>query len=203
MGFFEYGNSEIEYLSSRDARLGQAIEKIGMIRREINPDTFAMLVNSIVGQQITGKAAETVWNRLVSLCGEITPENIAKLDLAQIQSCGMSMRKAGYIMGIANAAQSRSVDFNALTHLTDKEIINTLTKLHGVGVWTVEMLLIFSLGRPDIVSFNDFGIRKGMMKLYGLDRLSKEAFNEYRQRYSPYGTVASFYLWAIAAMQCS
>jgi len=74
MGFFEYGNSEIEYLSSRDARLGQAIEKIGMIRREINPDTFAMLVNSIVGQQITGKAAETVWNRLVSLCGEITPK---------------------------------------------------------------------------------------------------------------------------------
>jgi len=200
MGFFVYGSTEIEYLSGRDARLGQAMEKIGMIRREINPDPFAMLVNSIVGQQITGKAAETVWNRLVSLCGEITPENIAKLEMAEIQSCGMSMRKAGYIKGIADAAQSLSVDFNALTHMTDKEIINTLTKLNGVGVWTVEMLLFFSLGRPDIVSFNDFGIRKGMMKLYGLESLSKKVFSEYRQRYSPYGTVASFYLWAISAM---
>lgn len=200
MGFFEYGKREIEYLRSRDAILGKAMEKIGMIRREINPDAFSMLINSIVGQQISGKAAETVWNRLMSLCGEITPYNIEKLGLAEIQSCGMSMRKAGYIMGIAHAARERSVDFNALAGMADKEIINTLTKLSGVGVWTVEMLLIFSLGRPDIVSFNDFGIRKGMMKLYGLESLSKGAFHECRQRYSPHGTVASFYLWAIAAM---
>lgn len=200
MGFFEYGSKETEYLSSRDAMLGEAIGKIGMIRREVNPDLFSMLINSIVGQQISGKAAETVWNRLLSLCGDITPGKIGKLDLTEIQSCGMSMRKAGYIMGIANAARDGSVDFNALAAMNDREIINTLTKLNGVGVWTVEMLLIFSLGRPDIISFNDFGIRKGMMKLYGLEKLTKEIFGEYRQRYTPYGTTASFYLWAIAAM---
>lgn len=200
MAFFEYGRVEMDYLAGRDTKLGEAMKKIGMIRREINPEPFPMLLQSIVGQQISGKAAESVWKRFVSLCGDITPENIVKLDLTEIQSCGMSMRKAGYIRGAAEASLNGAVDFSAFPHMTDTEIINALTKLHGVGVWTAEMLLIFSLGRPDVLSYNDFGIRKGMMKLYGLDKLTKEEFMEYRRRYSPYGTTASFYLWAIAAL---
>ncbi len=200
MAYFEYGSTELEYLASQDEKLGEAMKKIGMIKREITPQPFAMLLNSIVGQQISGRAAETVWNRVVNLCGDITPEKIGSMDLTEIQSCGMSMRKAGYIRGVADACLNGSVNFSAFSQMSDNEIIHTLTKLHGVGVWTVEMLLIFSMGRPDIVSFNDFGIRKGMMKLYGLEKLSKEVFNEYRRRYSPYGTTASFYLWEIAAM---
>lgn len=200
MAYFEYGSTELEYLASQDEKLGEAMKKIGMIKREITPQPFAMLLNSIVGQQISGRAAETVWNRFVNLCGDITPEKIGSMDLTEIQSCGMSMRKAGYIRGVADACLNGSVNFSAFSQMSDNEIIHTLTKLHGVGVWTVEMLLIFSMGRPDIVSFNDFGIRKGMMKLYGLEKLSKEVFNEYRRRYSPYGTTASFYLWEIAAM---
>lgn len=199
MAYFEYGSTELEYLASQDEKLGEAMKKIGMIKREITPQPFAMLLNSIVGQQISGRAAETVWNRVVNLCGDITPEKIGSMDLTEIQSCGMSMRKAGYIRGVADACLNGSVNFSAFSQMSDNEIIHTLTKLHGVGVWTVEMLLIFSMGRPDIVSFNDFGIRKGMMKLYGLEKLSKEVFNEYRRRYSPYGTTASFYLWEIAA----
>lgn len=199
MQFFEYGTKEIQYLSSRDPALGEAIKTIGMIRRKIQPETFSALVYSIISQQISGKAADTVWNRLIEYCGGMSPEKVGKMELSQIKDCGMSMRKARYIKGIAEAALNGSVDFSAFPTMTDKEIVDSLTKLNGVGVWTVEMLLIFSLARPDVLSFHDYGIRKGMIKLYCLESLTKDIFNEYRMKYSPYGSVASLYLWEIAA----
>lgn len=198
MKIFEYGQKEIDYLKLKDKKLSAAIDKIGMIKREITPDPFTALVSSVVSQQISNKAAETVWNRLLSLIGQITPEGIAQMDLSRIQGCGMSMRKAGYIKGIADSAISGSVDFNRLHTLTDQEIIEKLSSLHGVGVWTAEMLLIFSLSRPNVVSFRDLAICRGMMNLYGLKELPKEKFERYRKRYSPYGSVASLYLWALS-----
>jgi 3-methyladenine DNA glycosylase/8-oxoguanine DNA glycosylase len=112
----------------------------------------------------------------------------------------MSDRKAGYIISIADAALSGFINFDTLHTLTDTEIIKKLTALTGVGVWTAEMLLIFSLERPDVVSYGDLAICRGMMKLYGLKELPKEKFEKYRQRYSPYGSVASLYLWAVSAL---
>lgn len=200
MKIFEYGEKEIAHLKSRDKRLGAAIDKIGLIKREITPDPFIALISSIVGQQISNKAAKTVMHRLVTALGTITPENIAQIDLSEIKGCGMSERKAGYIKGIADAAISGSINFNTLNTLTDGEIIETLCSLKGVGVWTVEMLLIFSLCRPDIVSCKDLAICRGMMNLYGLKELSREQFDRYRKRYSPYGTVASLYLWALSVI---
>jgi 3-methyladenine DNA glycosylase/8-oxoguanine DNA glycosylase len=200
MPFFEYGQKEIAYLKNKDKKLGAAIDEIGMIKREITPDPFIALVSSVVSQQISNKAAETVWNRLDKLLGNITPESIAQADLSEIQSCGMSMRKAGYIKGIADAAISSIVNFNTLHTLTDGEIIKKLSSLHGVGVWTAEMLLIFSLCRPNVVSYKDLAICRGIMNLYGLKELSREKFDRYRKRYSPYGSVASLYLWALSVM---
>lgn len=199
MEFFEYGQKEIDYLKSKDKKLGAAIDRIGMIKRRITPEPFTALVSSVVAQQISSKAAETVWNRLNSLLGGITPESIAKAELARIQSCGMSARKAEYVKGIAEAAISGEVDFKSLHTLTDEEIIKKLSSLRGVGVWTAEMLLIFSLCRPDVVSYRDLAICRGMMRLYGLKELPKEKFERYRKRYSPYGSVASLYLWALSA----
>ena len=198
MGIFEYGQKEIEYLKNRDKKLGAAIERIGIIKRGIIPDPFTALVSSVVGQQISSKAADTVWGRLEKLLGDITPESIGKAELSAIQSCGMSVRKASYIKGIGEAALSGKVDFKMLHTLTDEEIIEKLSSLHGVGVWTAEMLLIFSLCRPDVVSYRDLAIRRGMMKLYGLKELTKDRFERYRKRYSPYGSVASLYLWEIS-----
>lgn len=200
MEIFEYGQKEIEYLKGKDKKLSAAIDKIGIIKRRVTPDTFTALVSSVVSQQISSKAAATVWNRLYELLGGITPESITKADLSQIQRCGMTERKAGYIKGIADAAISGEVDFNTLHILTDQEIIEKLSSLHGVGVWTAEMLLIFSLCRPDVVSYSDLAIRRGMMNLYGLKDLSKEKFQRYKKRYSPYGSVASLYLWALSVM---
>ncbi|MBP2022440.1 3-methyladenine DNA glycosylase/8-oxoguanine DNA glycosylase [Clostridium punense] len=200
MEFFKYGEKEIEYLKKKDKKLGAAIEKIGMIQREITPNPFEALISSIVSQQISSKAAETVWNRFINVIGVVAPENIDKVSIEEIQGCGMSLRKVGYIKGIAEAAISGEVDFSTLHTLTDEEIVKKLSALKGVGVWTAEMLLIFSLCRPDVVSFGDLAIRRGMMNLYGLKELPKEKFERYKKRYSPYGTVASLYLWALSVM---
>ena len=200
MPFFEYGRKEIAHLKRRDKKLGEAIERIGIIRREIRPEPFSALVSSVVSQQISKKAAVTVWNRLSARVGTIRPENIAGVSLAEIQSCGMSMKKAGHIQAIAAAAISGVLDFDSLPTLSDAEVIKKLSSLNGVGIWTAEMLLIFSLGRPDVVSYGDLAIRRGMMILYGLKTLSREKFDSYRQRYSPYGSVASLYLWELSVM---
>jgi 3-methyladenine DNA glycosylase/8-oxoguanine DNA glycosylase len=200
MPFFEYGPKEIAHLKRRDKKLGAAIERIGMIRREIRPEPFSALVSSVVSQQISKKAAATVWSRLSARVGTIRPETIAGASLAEIQSCGMSMKKAGHIQAIANAAISGVLDFDSLPTLSDVEIIKNLSSLNGVGIWTAEMLLIFSLGRPDVVSYGDLAIRRGMMNLYDLEVLSRKKFDSYRQRYSPYGSVASLYLWELSVL---
>ncbi|HZK57195.1 MAG TPA: DNA-3-methyladenine glycosylase 2 family protein, partial [Clostridia bacterium] len=189
---------EIEYLKKRDIILGDAIDKIGMIKRKTEPDIFYSLVSSIISQQISTKAAVTVKTRLMNLIGEINPENINATSANDIQKCGMSLRKAGYIRGIAEAAVTRTIDFCNLYRLSDKEVIEELTKLKGVGRWTAEMLLIHSLERPNILSYKDLGIRRGIIRLYELEELSIEEFETYRRRYSPYSTVASLYLWEIS-----
>jgi len=199
MPIFPYGQGEIDYLKSRDKKLGAVIDKIGRIEREITPDVFSALVKSIISQQISAKAAQTVFEKMRGLMnGVLTPEGIMQAGTGAVKECGLSNRKAGYIMGIAEAALSGSVDFGTLHALTDEEIISKLTVLKGVGVWTAEMLLIFSLCRPNVVSYGDLAIRRGMMNLYGLRELTKDKFDKYRKRYSPYGSVASLYLWALS-----
>lgn len=199
MSIFPYSETEITYLKKRDKKLGEAIDRIGMIEREVIPDLFVALVNTIVGQQISNKAKDTVWKRFLERFPKLTPEVVAGAGLETIQQCGISMRKAGYIRGVAEAILEGKLDLALLPNLPDEEVIKEITSLKGLGRWSAEMLLIFALQRPDIVSWNDLAIRKGMMTLYGLRELEKEQFEEYRRRYSPYGTVASLYLWEIAA----
>lgn len=197
--YFKYTQKEIEYLKKRDRKLGEKIDRIGIVKREVEPDIFIALISSIISQQISTKAAVTVKNRLLELIGKITPENIDKVELESIQKCGMSLRKAGYVKGIAKAAISKTVDFKKLHRLTDEEVIKELATLKGVGEWTAEMLLIHSLQRPNILSYKDLGIRRGMMRLYELEELTKEEFEVYKERYTPYCTVASLYLWEISS----
>lgn len=198
MDYFIYGEEEIEYLKKRDKKLGAAIDKIGIIKRDILMDPFQAIITSVVGQQISNKAADTVNARLLDLLGEISPENIGATNIEEIQKCGMSNRKSIYIKGIADAALNGTIEFNNLHKLSDQEIIKKLTSLYGVGVWTAEMLLIFSLGRMDVLSFKDLAIIRGMKRLYGLEKVTKADFEKHRKRYSPYGSVASLYLWELS-----
>lgn len=198
MHTFRYGPKEIRHLKRRDRKLGAAIDEIGMIERPVTPDLFTALVASVASQQISAKAAETVWKRMEERFGSITPDSIAAATPEEIQQCGMSGRKAIYIKGIGDAVYGGSLDLAGLHELPDDDVIARLTALKGVGVWTAEMILIFSMQRPDVVSWGDFAIRKGMMKLYGLADITREQFDSFRKRYSPCGSVASLYLWEIS-----
>ena len=197
--YFHYGKAETDYLAARDPVLGEAIGRIGHIDREVFPDLFEALINSIAGQQISGKALQTVWKRLCDAVGAVTPENLLAAGEERLRACGFSGRKANYMLSAARAVADSTLDIHSLVEKPDEEVIHALTALPGVGRWTAEMLLTFSLQRPDVLAYDDFGIRKGMCRLYGLDILSKAQFAEYRARYAPHATVAALYLWHIAA----
>jgi 3-methyladenine DNA glycosylase/8-oxoguanine DNA glycosylase len=197
MQYFQYGETEINHLRKKDKKLGAVIDQVGFIKRPVNPDVFSSLVESIVSQQISSKVAETVCLKLNNLYG-MGAEQLTALTVEEIQSCGMSMRKAGYVKGVADAAVSKTIDFETLSEMSDSDVIKTLTALKGVGVWTAEMLLIFSLMRPNVISYGDLAIRRGITRLYGLKELPKDRFERYARRYSPYCSVASLYLWHIS-----
>ena len=201
MKIFTYGDIEISHLKSKDKKLGEAIDIIGKINREIYPDIFEALIKSIIGQQISTKAQQTIWKRMVNDLGEVTPENILDNSESKIQSYGITYRKAGYMLDIAERVYNGKLNLAELQYMTDDEICKSLIELPGIGVWTAEMLLIFSLERPNILSCGDLAILRGMRMLYHHRKITKELFEKYRRRYSPYGSVASLYLWAIAGGQ--
>ena len=198
MPILEYGANELSYLTKKDEKLGRLIEKTGHLKREVSKDLFDSLVGYIATQQISNKAAVTVRLRIAEKFGRVTAKKLAAVSDEEIKSVGISMRKALYIRGLSNAVISGELDIEGLAGLPDETVTSRLTTLKGIGDWTAEMFLIFSLGRMDVVSYKDFAIRKGMMSLYGLKTIEKEIFDKYRKRYSPYGTVASLYLWHLS-----
>lgn len=198
MNVFVYGTKEIDYLKSKDKILVTAIEQIGPIHREVIPDFFTALVKSIVGQQISTKAQITVWNRMCEQLGEITPDTILAYSVDELQEFGITFKKAGYIRSAAEKLRDGTLDITTLQTKSDTEVCVELTKLNGIGVWTAEMLMLFSMQRPDILSFGDLAILRGMRMLYHHRKITRQLFEKYRRRYSPYGSVASLYLWAIA-----
>lgn len=193
-----FSEEEREGLKKKDKKLAKAMDEIGEIKREINPDLFESLVNNIVGQQISMKAQDTIWKRFLDHFSAITPENLYNASLDEIQSLGISMRKATYIHRAAEKVHSGELDIQKLWAMSDEDVSKTLVSLDGIGPWTAEMLMIFSMGRKDILSFGDLAIRRGMMNLYGHKDITKERFEKYRKRYSPYGTLASMYLWELS-----
>lgn len=194
----EYGETEINYLKNKDKVLAEAIDRIGFVKREVIPDLFAALMNSIVGQQISTKAFETIWRRMLDRFGDITPERIEGLSEEELQSVGITMKKAVYMKDIAAKVTSGEFKIDEIAKLPDEALVKQLSSLKGVGVWTAEMLMIFSLERKNILSWDDLAIRRGIMMLYHHRKLDKDKFEKYRRRYSPYGTVASLYLWEIS-----
>ena len=198
MAIFHYGDAETSRLKKRDKALGAAIETIGRIRRKINPDLFSAIISYIIGQQISSKAQITIWNRMKNGLLEITPKTILSCTESELQSYGISFKKVSYIRGIAERIADGRLDINALCLKSDTEVCKELVKINGVGVWTVEMLMLFSMQRPNILSYGDLAIQRGMRMLYRHRKITSQLFEKYRQRYSPYGSVASLYLWAVA-----
>lgn len=196
--YFEYGETELQYLRSRDKRIGEVIDRVGMIRREVDPDLFAAVVHHIVGQQISTKAQATVWRRMQEALGTVDAGSVLAAGPEGLQALGISGRKAAYITDFALRVQSGAFDPETVRESSDAEAIRQLCTLKGVGVWTAEMILLFCLQRPDIFSYDDLAIQRGLRMVYHHRQVSRELFEKYRRRYSPYGSVASLYLWAVA-----
>ena len=196
--YFPYGDTEIAYLKKKDKKLGVVIDKIGHVDRKVDSDLFSAVVHHIVGQQISSKAQWTIWHRMEEAFGKVEAETIAAADISFLQSFGMSFRKAEYIREFAEKVQSGEFDLDALYEKSDEEAISALSGLRGIGVWTAEMILLFCMQRPDILSFGDLAVLRGMRMVYRHRVMTREKFEKYRKRLSPYGSVAAIYFWAVA-----
>lgn len=199
--YFEYTDEAVEYLKAKDAKLAQAIEAVGHVYREMEEgDLFASVVHHIVGQQISTAAQRTVWARMQNALGDITPETVLATPTDELQACGITFKKAEYIKGFASKVASGEFNLAAVEAMSDAEAIAALSSLPGIGEWTAEMLLLFCLGRPDVLSYGDLAIHRGMRMVYHHRKVTRAMFEKYRRRYSPYGSVASLYLWAVSHM---
>lgn len=196
--YYPYTEIETNYLKSKDKKLGHVIEQLGFIEREVHPNLFSCVVQNIVGQQISAKALKTIWARMLQELGEINAESILSINESQLQSFGITFKKANYIQNFARKVKTFEFDLEKINDLSDEDAINELTVLDGIGEWTAEMLLLFSLLRPNIFSYKDIAIHRGLKMVYHHKKIDKKLFEKYRKRFSPYCTVASIYLWAVA-----
>lgn len=196
--FFQYGEKEIEYLKQKDKRLSQVIEKIGMIEREVDTDLFSSVVHQIVGQQISTKAQTTIRRRMENALGTVSADTVIAAGTDKLQSFGITFKKAEYITDFALKVQSGDFDLEGVWNKSDSEVIAELSSLKGIGTWTAEMLLIFCMQRPDVLSYGDLGILRGMRMVYHHRKIDRALFEKYRRRLSPCCTVASLYFWAVS-----
>ena len=196
--YFIYGEAELAYLRRKDKRLAAVIDRIGPVERTADPDLFSAVVHHIIGQQISMKAQATIWQRMQDTLGSVSAETILAAGVPALQALGMTFRKAEYLTDLAGRIVDGSFDLEAVRSMDDAEAIRALSSLRGIGVWTAEMILLFCLQRPDIFSYDDLAIRRGLRMVYRHRRIDRALFEKYRRRFHPYGSVASLYLWAVS-----
>ena len=198
MAYYPYGEAETSHLSRKDKRLAAAIARVGRIDRAVDDDLFASVVHHIIGQQISTKAQQTIWGKMSGQLESITPGSLLACGRDGLQALGTTWRKVDYILDFARKVDSGRFDVEAVRAMTDEDAVAALCSLKGIGTWTAEMILLFCLQRPDVLSYGDLAIQRGIRMLYRHKELPRERFERYRRRYSPYGSTASLYLWAIA-----
>lgn len=191
----EINLEHLEKLKAQDEVLKTYIENSKLPVRYQSETIFIEVVKTIIGQLISTKAAQTIYDRLENLLPVVDEANFIKMDKELIIGCGISEKKYGYILNIAKDLKCGILDFQQIKDKSDEDVIKLLCRYPGIGLWSAEMLMIFALNRPNILAFNDLGIRKGICIIYGLEELSKAEFAVIKARVSPYGTIASFYFW--------
>ena len=177
---------------SKDELLGEVVQSYPGESLVGRGDLFSTLIRSIVGQQISVLAADAVWERLVSLVGEITPDSLRNFSEKELASCGLSRPKASYIHGLAR--ESSDLILEDWSAHPDADLIKHFSSFRGIGPWTSEMILIFTLMRPDIFSIGDIGLIRAVQRLVP-EADTKEKVLEISKRWKPYRTAASWYLW--------
>ena len=185
------------HLRKADPVMAKIIKRVGPCRFTVREPTFETLARSITFQQLSGKAAGTIFARLRKAAGQrFTARAFLKLTPEQLRACGLSRQKAASLQDLAERVVRREINFKKLVQLQDEEIIAILSQVRGVGVWTAQMFLIFALERPNIMPLADLGIRHAVRKAYGFEELPKsEELSKLAEKWHPYCSIASWYLW--------
>lgn len=188
--------SEIEKVLTKDPIMRELVDKFGSLDKPSpSTDLFSDILETIVSQQLSVKAARTIWTRFKELVTDVTPANSVLGDLDKLRSVGLSRQKALYISHAAQCVGGGIVDIDSLPNLPDEVVIEKLVVIKGIGRWSAEMILIFSLGREDVFSLGDLGLRTAVSNLYGVDRQNLSEIDKISKRWKPYRSYASRYLW--------
>jgi DNA-3-methyladenine glycosylase II len=197
----EYWDDACRHLKRRDRVLKRLIPMFGEARLHSRGDAFTTLARSVVGQQISVKAAQAVWERLLDVLGSgraggMLPEVVAGLAAAQLREAGLSLRKAEYLLDLARHFVDGRVHVQQWPHMDDEAIIDELVAIRGIGRWTAEMFLIFHLLRPDVLPLDDLGLLKGIsLNYFSGEPVSRAEAREVAENWMPYRSVATWYLW--------
>ena len=188
---------EVEEILCRDPILAGLIKQVGPYRLEAAPDRYRALVEAVVSQQLSGRVADRIIEKIHGIYGRSpTPDQILATPDSALRKVGLSRMKIAYIREISEKTEDGTLPLQQMAGMSDEEVIRVLTRIRGIGVWTAQMFLIFSLGRHDVLPTGDLGIRRRFAELYGItqeDEMIKQA-----EGWRPYRTVASWYLWKSA-----
>ena len=187
----------VNHLKKSDPVLRAIIERVGTCRMQFSPADFSSVAEAIVYQQLNGKAAATIFKRFADLAGDpLTPEGILKLSGEQLRGVGLSKQKSAYLKDLSAKTAAGMLDFVTLPELSDEEVIQHLTQVKGIGVWTAHMFLMFSLRRPNVLPTGDYGVQMAIKKLYKKRKLPKpKEMEKIARPWAPYRSVACWYLW--------
>jgi DNA-3-methyladenine glycosylase II len=187
----------IEHLKNSDPVLAAIIDRVGPCRMQFGDATFHSLAESILYQQLNGNAAATIFGRFTALAGDpLTPKGILKLNDAQMREIGLSRQKTAYLRDLSEKTAAGLMEFERMSELPEEKVIQHLTQVKGVGVWTAHMFLMFTLRRPDILPTGDYGIQAAMKKHYKKRKWPKPAVMEkIAKPWEPYRSIACWYLW--------
>lgn len=193
---FDPATQPASQLRLADPTLGRVIDAVGPLELTLRDDAFASLARAIVGQQLSVLAAQTIWGRFSAMADPPTPSTVAMLDEPALRGAGLSRAKAAYVRDLALRVLDGSVELGRFAEIPDDDIIAELTRVKGIGRWTAEMFLIFSLGRPDVFAVDDLGLRRAVHLAFERDKpLATEDIVALSDAWRPYRSVASLYLW--------
>ncbi len=195
---FAADSDMVRHIASQDPEFGRLVDAVGDVMLSYRPDPYASLVRSIIGQQVSGNSASATWGRLLAASDGLSPKGVLSLGDEGLRKAGLSRQKISYVKDLSQKVLLGEIDLDGLTKESDAQVVGSLTCVRGIGIWTAQMFLIFTLGRLDVFAPSDLGLRKGIKWLYGLPELPKEReAAQFALLWQPYRTVASLYLWQV------
>ncbi len=191
-----YDAEEMEYISNKHQVMKALVDHYGKLKMGRISDVYMSLILHIISQMLANSVSDVLIKRFINLVGEITPENVLDVGVDAIRGCGISRKKAEYILELSANVIEEKYDFSLLDDMNDDEAVKYLMQIKGVGKWTAEMIVEFTMGRLNIFSYDDVALQNGIKKAHGFKTLSKLRFERLRKMYSPYCSVASVYYYA-------